>query len=333
MEAEVRKLRKSLTFHATPMPSFYKESAPPKREIKKIPLTRAKSPKLGRKNTNSGTDLNVGSQASKDDLNQEIKKNGLIEKHTNRNEKNGKTSQSTETNLIPKKNQKKETSTKPNGKQSKAMLRNSEASEIYAIDVIGKRNSSSEEDYDGSKKGKGPPSTEEIDGKSADLPSRETTGITLLQSNQVLGSEENILASNSIPIPMVWKKDDIESGTDRETITGGNMDMVEHKKVSNDFEEMVVVQKVHEAINSDEVMDKNSYTSNPGSGGKNKIKSSCSSQELKDRATKLAKHDRQKSAMVTGNGKQETTKTFPIRRVTKGSTGLNAFVTDVTVAS
>eukprot|EP01018_Ginkgo_biloba_P028155 Gb_32183 [translate_table: standard] len=342
LEAEIKQLRRSLNFKATPMPTFYQEAGPPK-----IPPTCAKSPKLGRKNTNSGTDSDGSSVPTCKTISEQgIKNSCLVENNMDLSDKNGEAPLASDSTQSLKKSQKVACSTNPSsGKPLKSKLPSDVNSKTEAIDPNIAGNSSTkavsdEIEFKKSKAEENPSPTEENNQKSSNISSAMTD---ILHSDSLLGAGEWELA-NGVIVESGEKHDRICNIV--ETGAGANGETVKDKikpKTIGNTDDRVAVQKNGNAKDKvvtqkiDGVKDKgNSASTAYGSRLKVKAQQHTSlsgSQESKDKVVKPAKRDRQKIAMPAESVKHEAAANGSMKRASKANPGLACLIADVAVAS
>ncbi|GLJ09520.1 hypothetical protein SUGI_0111030 [Cryptomeria japonica] len=335
MEAEIKQLRKRLTFKATPMPTFYQEASSTKSENKRVSQTSAKSQNPGKKSITSGTDSDsstvpthkissmqgVKNNTSPSKKHTEAQPEISVTSHVNKAQKEGGSR-----NLSP-------------GKPLKSKLPVNASPKKETVHPARQENSSAKVNSDGSKSRvtENLSTNEESNKKSAPI-THEKTSVSISESS-LDGRQEDSMNGNFDPSSEVHNVaqaknemniDEAESKIIANTRVKDALQNTHNAKDSENGKEKLGAQK------AEGVKDKDANITG-GSVSRIKPKSPRNASlsighESKDKAIKAAKLDRQKIIMPVEKGKRESPTNASIKRGMKDNAGLACLIADVAVA-
>lgn len=318
MEFEIKQLRKSLNFKATPMPTFYQEGVPPKSESKKIP-----APKIGRKSSNSGADSDSSSARAHKVSGPVIKNSSFAEKHTNFREKNVQVPVASINNPPSRKAQKEAGSTNiSTTKPIKSKHSSNASSKTETINPARVENSSAKPVCNGlevtvSNTVENPTADGESCGQIADITCDK---ISAVHNDSQMGAGHQDL------------KDEVTANSET------TEDKVESEIIANG-EEKAAVRKTDNAKEKVGVKNKDisSMSCGPASRGKPRsqrhISTSSSNQDYsKSKMVKTSKRELQKIATPRESEKHEDAPNTSGKRDVKSNPGLSCLVADIAVS-
>lgn len=318
-EFEIKQLRKSLNFKATPMPTFYQEGVPPKTESKKIP-----APKIGKKSSNSGADSDSSSARTHKVSGPVIKNSSLTEKHANFREKNVQVPVAS-INNPPRKAQKEAGSTNISTiKPIKSKHSSNASSKTETLNPARVENSSTKPvcndlEVTVSNTVENPSADGESCGQSADIACDKISAVHIHNDSQMGAGQQDL--KDGVTANSEITEDKVES----EIIANGE-DKVPVQKTDNAKEKVGIKNK-----------DISSMSYGPASRGKPRsqrhVSTSSSNQEYsKSKIVKTSKRELQKIATPRESEKDEDAPNTSGKRGVKSNPGLSCLVTDIAVS-
>lgn len=322
MEAEIKKLRKRLTFKATPMPTFYQEASSTKSENKKVSQSFAKSQNPGKKSITSGTDSDSSTVPTHKTISMQGAKN-----NTSPSKKHREAQSDASVNKAQKEGGSRNLSP---GKPLKSKLPVNVNPKKEIVHPARRENPSAKVNSDGSQS-KVPEnlSTNEETNKKGIPIARDKTSVSISKS-PLDGRQEGSM-NGGFTFDTSSEVQNVAEATNEMNIDEAESKIIANTRVkdaiqnthSDNGKEKLVTPKA-EGIKDKE--------GNITVGSLSRIKPKSPRHESKDKAIKAAKLDRQKIIMSVEKGKTESPTNASIKRGIKDNTGLACLIADVAVA-